>query len=39
VLPDPNGEPDETVSFALINPSPGLLISRSPGTLTILNDD
>ena len=39
VIPDTIHEADETVLLTLSNPSTGLTIRRSVGTLTILNDD
>ena len=39
VVPDVNMEDDETVPFALSNPTGGLTIGRANGTITIQNDD
>ena len=39
VLPDVAVETDETISVTLTNADSGLVIGRSVGTVTILNDD
>jgi hypothetical protein len=39
IYPDTVPENDETILFTLSNPSSGLTIQRSVGTLTIFNDD